>query len=107
MIIRQVKTYIASGEDPSCDTDCLTKYDLSNDYTLTVTDTTGAYTVSLGASTDGKFKNLNLQTYGDYFKEEVKTENGTSAKVKSCNVSKIASGATTCTANSITGSVSN
>lgn len=99
MLIKQVKMFIAEDDDPSCTSStCLTKYELSNDYTLTVTkNTDSTYTIVLGANTasGNKFANINLKTYGSY-----NDGKGT------CSPKKIASNATGCTDKSITGKVS-
>lgn len=96
MLVKQVKMFIAEDDDPSCTSSstCLTKYELSNDYTLTVKKNGSKYDIILTASDSGKFKNINLNSYGSY---------NVSGK---CSTAKIASGATGCTTNSITGSVS-
>lgn len=71
MIVKQVKTFIASDENPVCNDNCLTYYDLSDkDYeSLKVEETTGGstgyrYRITLTGN-KGKFANLNLRKYGD------------------------------------------
>ena len=100
MLVKQVKTFIASDEAPECtDKDaCLTKYDLSNDYELTVTKdaSSSSYTITL-KGTQGKFQNLDIDKYGNYNK----SVSGTTK----CDKTKIASGATDCNSKSITGKV--
>lgn len=107
MIVKQVKIYIASDEEPTCGTSgnsCLTYYNLSNDYTLSVTENTDktGYTITLGVNTtagaNSKFKNVDLNNFGNY----TKTSNST----KICDPAKISSGATSCTKNTIVGTVS-
>ena len=103
MLVKQVKTFIASDEEPTCSGTgadaCLTKYDLSDDYTLTVEKATSgsSYTITLTGANSGKFKNLDIDKYGNYNK----SVSGTTK----CDITKIASGATSCSNNSITGKV--
>ena len=103
MLVKQVKTFIASDEEPTCSGTgadaCLTKYDLSDDYTLTVIKdaSSSSYTITLTGANSGKFKNLDIVKYGNYNK----SESGTTK----CDITKIASGATSCSSNSITGKV--
>lgn len=102
MIAKQVKTFIASDEDADCASNdaCLSKYDLADDYTLTVTksSTENKYTIVLGANTtDGKFKNVDLSKYGDVKDFSAGNDN--------CKISGV-DGKSTCTKNSITGSIS-
>ena len=102
MLVKQVKTFIAQDETPTCggtgEDVCLTKYDLSDDYQLTVTknESSSSYTITLTGA-QGKFKNLDIGKYGNYNKSESDTTK--------CDISKIASGATGCSKNSITGKV--
>ncbi len=100
MIVKQVKTFIASDEDPKCSADCLTKYELSTkDYSsLSVSGSNGTYTIKLESSI-GKFKNLNLSKYGDA------VPTSTSGASWSCDISG-PEGNSTCTSNSISGTVS-
>lgn len=102
MLVKQVKTFIASDEEPTCSgaDACLTKYDLSDDYTLTVEKATSgsSYTIKLTGANSGKFKNLDIGKYGNY---NTKLEDGTTK----CDKTKIASGATDCDSKSITGKV--
>lgn len=103
MIAKQVKTFIASDEDADCvdNAACLAKYDLADDYTLSVTkaSTNDKYTIVLGANTSaGKFKNVDLIKYGDV----ATTTTGTSY---TCKISGV-DGNSTCTKNTITGSIS-
>ena len=103
MLVKQVKTFIASDESPTCSSTgenaCLKKYDLSDDYELTVEEAASgsSYTIKLTGASSGKFKNLNINKYGNYNKPESSTT--------TCDTTKIASGATNCTYNSITGKV--
>lgn len=87
MVVKQVKTFIASDEAPACGAteaiagvqvtdDCLTYYDLSDkDYSsLSVKKTTGGttgnrYEITLEGA-KGKFANLNLRRYGDVQTDE-------------------------------------
>ena len=102
MLVKQVKTFIASDETPTCggtgEDVCLTKYDLSNDYELTVTKdaSSSSYIITL-KGTQGKFQNLDIDKYGNYNK----SVSGTTK----CDKTKIASGATNCDSKSITGKV--
>lgn len=101
MIAKQVKTFIASDEDAACSSDCLTKYDLADDYTLSVTkeSTNDKYKIVLGANTGaGKFKNVDLTKYGDV----ATTSTATSY---TCKISGV-EGNSTCTKNTITGYIS-
>ena len=98
MLVKQVKTFIASDEDPTCggtsQTTCLVYYDLSNDYSLSVTNNNnGGYNIILGVSDSGKFKNMDLTKDGSY------NSNG------SCQPTKIASNATSCEKSQIQGTV--
>lgn len=105
MLVKQVKTYIASAEDPTCGTgnangSCLSYYDLSEDYELSVEENTNktGYKITLKANTtDGKFKTLDLTKFGNYTK--------TSGDTKTCDTNKIASGATSCNKTEIIGTV--
>ncbi len=102
MIAKQVKTFIASDEDANCadNAACLAKYDLADDYTLSVTKATDAnkYTITLGANTtNGKFKNVDLSKYGDV--------SNFSSGADNCKISGV-DGKSTCTKNTITGSIS-
>lgn len=109
MIAKQVKTFIASDEDADCgsgtgQTACLTKYDLADDYTLSVTkaSTNDKYTIVLSANTsNGKFKNVDLTKYGDV----AKTTNASETSGYNCKISGV-DGNSTCTKNSITGEIS-
>ena len=107
MIAKQVKTFIASDEDPTCGEDstngsCLTYYDLSDkDYTsLTVAKadggTTGFRYMIILDGNKGKFANLNLRSYGD-----VKTDQESGEWT--CKIS--GSTQTTCDTKKITGYV--
>ena len=102
MLVKQVKTFIASDEAPTCSSAdaCLKMYDLSNDYELTVTkvESSSSYTITL-KGTQGKFENLDIDKYGNYNKSDSGTD------TTKCDTSKIASGATGCSKNSITGKV--
>lgn len=112
MIAKQVKTFIASDEEANCvdNAACLTKYDLADDYTLSVTKAADAnkYTITLGANTaNGKFKNVDLSKYGDVASESAyTTTTGVTVPTnKSCKISGV-DGNSTCTKNSITGEIS-
>lgn len=98
MIVKQVKTFIASDDTESiaCATadDCKETYELSDDYDITITDVDSVVTINYGAATDGKFKNVDLTKYGDAAKD------GTP---KTCDATKIGSNAKSCTKNTITG----
>lgn len=91
MVVKQVKTFIASDEAPACGAteaidgvqvtdDCLTYYDLSTkDYkSLTVvkedatSDHPSRYKIILEGN-KGKFANLNLKRYGDVTTAETTT----------------------------------
>ena len=103
MIAKQVKTFIASDEDADCadNAACLTKYDLADDYKLSVTkeSTNDKYTIKLEANTTaGKFKNVDLTKYGDV----ATTSTATSYTCKIAGVD----GNSTCTKTTITGSIS-
>lgn len=101
MIAKQVKTFIASDEDASCSRDtCLKKYDLSDDYTLTVEKGTNKYTIKLSAATSGKFSNVDLSKYGDVAKTTSSSEatSGYTCKISGTDNTK-------CTKNSISGEV--
>ena len=99
MVVKQVKTFIASDEDAKCSgAACLTKYELSDDYdadyTYVNTDGEGKYVIKLAAkSDDGKFKTLNLIKYGN------------ASNAGKCDPAKIGFGATGCDAKYITGEV--
>lgn len=104
MIVKQANIFIANGEEPTCDgtneDTCLKKYDLSNDYTLKVEEDTNKtnYTITLSANTtDGKFKNVDLTRYGNYYETEDSSKN--------CSIKKIGSKSTSCSKNSITGTI--
>lgn len=99
MIVKQINTNIvAAPNNITCSSkeDCQKKYDISDDYDLTVADdtTNNRYVITLTGKTTGKFKNLNLTEYGDA------ANNGTS-----CTASKIDNTAYSCTKNVITGYV--
>ena len=102
MIVKQINTNIVANPDKiTCGTtDCKDKYDISDDYDLTVTDdtTNNKYIITLKVKSTGKFKNMNLKKYGDASKSESKD-------TYSCDVSKIGSGATECNEQQIKGSV--
>ena len=102
MIAKQVKTFIASDEDATCITTetCLKKYDLSDDYILTVEKGTNKYTIKLSAATSGKFSNVDLSKYGDVAKTTSSSEatSGYTCKISGTDNTK-------CTKNSISGEV--
>ena len=88
MIVKQINTNIVANPDKiTClsTTDCKDKYDISDDYTLTVTLVTvenqDYYQIDLSVSDDSKFKNLNLLMYGD--------AKNTAPKADSCNKQKV------------------
>ena len=96
MIVKQVKTFIASSETVDCATAnaCQTKYELSADYELVVTDNlSGTVTITLEPLSTGKFKSLDLGKYGNYHDSGV------------CKPDRIGSGATSCAAQKIIGIV--
>lgn len=103
MIVKQINTNIvADPNNITCSSkeDCQKKYDISDDYDLTVTDdtTNNKYIITLKVKSTGKFKNMNLEKYGDASKSESKD-------TYSCDASKIGSGATECNEQQIKGSV--
>ena len=104
MVVKQVKMYIVSGEDPTCGNDpnkpemgssedCFTKYNLSkNDYNgnrnTYVRNNGDKYQIQLQSSS-GKFKNLDLAHYGDV---KLKLgENKDSGGKWSCEISGVGS----------------
>ena len=69
MIVKEVKNRILESDitngtaDITCDTDCATKYDISDkDYSLKIDgNATAGYTVVLQPATNGKFSNVNIE----------------------------------------------
>lgn len=108
MIVKQINTnMVTNTDDIQCggkgERDCKEVYDISDDYNLTVTDdtTNNKYTIKLTGNATGKFKNLNLTKYGD---ASSATKNGNTTEYK-CDKTKISSTVSSCTANTIIGSV--
>ena len=108
MIVKQINTNIVADPNKiTCSdtstTKCKDIYDISDDYKLTVTDdtTNNKYIITLTGNATGKFKNLNLTKYGD---ASSATKNGNTTEYK-CDNAKISSTVSSCTANTITGSV--
>lgn len=86
MIVKQINTNMATNTgDIKCGVSgspaCKDVYDISDDYTLSVSDAGNYYKIELSASTNGKFKNLNLIKYGD-------AKNATT-NATSCDSSKV------------------
>ena len=104
MIVKQINTNMVTNTiDIQCGVtnspDCKKVYDISDDYDLTVTDdtTNNKYIIKLKGKDTGKFKNLNLIEYGD--------AKNTAEKATSCDKSKIDNTGSSCSADTITGSV--
>lgn len=104
MIVKQINTNMVTNTiDIQCGVtnspDCKKVYDISDDYDLTVTDdtTNNKYIIKLKGKDTGKFKNLNLIEYGD--------AKNTAEKATSCDKSKIDNTVSSCSADTITGSV--
>ncbi len=99
MIVKQANLFISQDDTVTCggtsETDCLSHYNLSDDYTLSVTDDSAnkSYVIKLGIDSNGKFKNLDLTKYGKYF-------NGSS-----CSAAKVGSNATSCSDKEIIGKI--
>ena len=90
MIVKQINTNIvADPNNITCSSkeDCQKKYDISDDYKLTVEDLEKKdndpkyYKIDLSVSDNSKFKNLNLVLYGD--------AKNTASGATSCNSSKV------------------
>ena len=92
MFISQDDTVTCGGTSAA---DCLSYYNLSDDYTLSVTDDSAnkLYVITLSIDNAGKFKNLDLNKYGKYFDGS------------SCSVAKVGSNATSCETNKIIGKI--
>lgn len=104
MIVKQINTNMVTNTiDIQCGVknspDCKKVYDISDDYDLTVTDdtTNNKYIIILKGNNTGKFKNLNLIKYGD--------AKNAASNTTSCDKSKIDNTVSSCTADTITGSV--
>ena len=102
MIVKQINTNIVADPDNivCSGTECQNKYDISKDYKLTVTNTSDAtkYAITLEVAKEGdkkvgKFANMDLTKYGD------------AATGTSCTNSKIDNTVSSCTKDTITGSV--
>lgn len=93
MIVKQINTNIvADPNNITCSSkeDCQKKYDISDDYDLTVNPEGENYVIRLKVpASGGKFKNMDLARYGDASKLN-------SGKTYSCDESKIGSGAKYC-----------
>ena len=97
MIVKQANLFMSQDETVECSglDACLSYYNLSNDYTLTITkdDSARTYTITLGITDNGKFKNLNLDKYGKYIDGS------------SCSKAKVGSNATSCSGKTIIGKI--
>ena len=64
MIVKQANLFISQDDAVTCggtdETTCLSYYNLSDDYDLSVTTGTSGYDIVLKPSSDTKFKNLDL-----------------------------------------------
>ena len=109
MIVKQINTNMVTNTDKitcSGTTDCKDKYDISDDYKLTVASNDTEYTITLEVAEEsnkkvGKFANLDLTKYGD-----ASTCTGmTDSKKATCIKSKIDNTATSYSKNSIIGTV--
>lgn len=113
MIVKQINTnMVTNTDDIQCggsgtdSRDCKEVYDISDDYKLTVASDDTKYIITLEVAEEnnkkvGKFKNLNLTKYGD---ASSATKNGNTTEYK-CDKTKISSTVSSCTANTISGSV--
>lgn len=102
MIVKQINTnMVTNTDDIQCggkgERDCKEVYDISDDYKLIVSEVGNYYKIELSASENGKFKNLNLIKYGD--------AKNAASNTTSCDKSKIDNTVSSCTADTITGSV--
>lgn len=107
MIVKQINTnMVTNTDDIQCggkgERDCKEVYDISDDYKLTVTNDDTEYTITLEVAEEnnkkvGKFKNLNLTKYGD--------AKNAASNATSCDKSKIDNTVSSCSANTIIGSV--
>ena len=107
MIVKQINTnMVTNTDDIQCggkgERDCKEVYDISDDYKLTVTNDDTKYTITLEVAEEnnkkvGKFKNLNLIKYGD--------AKNAASNATSCDKSKIDNTVSSCSANTIIGSV--
>ena len=99
MIVKQANLFMSQDETVTCggtdEKECLSYYNLSNDYTLTITkdDSAKTYTITLGITDNGKFKNLDLNKYGKYIDGSF------------CSVEKIGSNAISCGEQRIEGTI--
>lgn len=107
MLVKQVKTYIASGETPACTGNCLSYYDLSDDYYLEITDdpTNSQYQIFFGAAGIESSTTTKPPTSGKKFANLDLTKYGNAQSNSSCKKEVIGSGATGCGKNWITGAV--
>ena len=97
MIVKQANLFMSQDETVTCggtdEKECLSYYNLSNDYSLSVSTGDNGYNIVLEPSSNLKFKNLNLHEYGKYIDDEV------------CSVEKIGSNAISCGEQRIEGTI--